>query len=214
MNNPYTTLGVSEGANDEEIKKAYRDKIVEYSSEEYQDEPNASLAAKMLNEYNAAYDEIMARRRTGASANTQSSNSAGDSRFADIRTLIRNGDIGGAEQKLLSFSAGQRNAEWNFLMACVMREKGWLDEACTYASNASSLEPSNTEYKMLYDQLMNGLGNKNSYPDFSKGQQRTANGPTYANTTSGGCCDGDDCGNLCQCLCMYSICQSCCCNGN
>ncbi len=213
MNNPYTTLGVSEGASDDEIKKAYRDIIVEYSSEKYQDEPNATIAAEKLNEYNAAYDEIMARRRTGTGRSNQKGEN--NSRFADIRTLIKNGDIVTAEQKLMSFSEGQRDAEWNFLMCCVMREKGWLDEACSYASNAYSLDPSNLEYKMVYDQLMSGLGNKNSYPDFSKRAQNTTNGPTYANNQSAvGCCGGDDCSNLCQCLCLYSICQSCCCNGN
>ncbi|NLC78390.1 MAG: DnaJ domain-containing protein [Ruminococcaceae bacterium] len=235
MTNPYTTLGVSESASDDEIKKAYREKVVEYSSHEYQSGPSADTAAKLLDEYNAAYDEIMSRRRTGVSANAQSdggyagsdsgyagsdSGYAGsDSRFADIRTLIRNGDLDGAEQKLLSFPSSGRNAEWNFLMCCVMREKGWLDEACSYASNAHSLDPQNAEYKMVYDQLMSGLnggGNRASYTGGGYGGAgRASNGPTYANTQGSGCCGGgDDCGHLCQCLCLYSMCQSCCCNGN
>ena len=65
MNDPYQTLGVSENASDEEIKKAYRDLARKYHPDNYHDNPLADLAQEKMKEINAAYEEINRRRSGG-----------------------------------------------------------------------------------------------------------------------------------------------------
>lgn len=55
MNNPYTVLGVKEGASEEEVKNAYRKLAKKYHPDL---NPNDEVAAKKMQEINAAYDQI------------------------------------------------------------------------------------------------------------------------------------------------------------
>ena len=52
---PYKVLGVSPGASDEEIKKAYRELTKKYHPDLNPGDPHA---AEKMNEINAAYDQI------------------------------------------------------------------------------------------------------------------------------------------------------------
>ena len=67
MNDPYQTLGISEGASDEEVKKAYRELARKYHPDNYHDNPLADLAQEKMKEVNAAYEEINRRRGGGGS---------------------------------------------------------------------------------------------------------------------------------------------------
>ena len=55
MIDPYEVLGVSPGASQEEIKKAYRKKAKEYHPDLHPDDPDA---ARKMNEINEAYDML------------------------------------------------------------------------------------------------------------------------------------------------------------
>lgn len=55
INDPYAVLGVSPGAGQDEIKKAYRRKIKEYHPDLH---PNDPAATKKTNEINEAYDML------------------------------------------------------------------------------------------------------------------------------------------------------------
>ncbi len=65
VSNPYQVLGVSPDASDEEIKKAYRDLTKKYHPDL---NPGDEHAAQMMNDINAAYDQI---KNGGASASQQ-----------------------------------------------------------------------------------------------------------------------------------------------
>ena len=69
MNNPYKILGVSPEADDEEIKKAYREMARKYHPDRYSDSDLADLAGEKMKEINAAYEEILRLREGGAAAN-------------------------------------------------------------------------------------------------------------------------------------------------
>ncbi|MBQ9324421.1 MAG: DnaJ domain-containing protein [Clostridia bacterium] len=56
MHDPYTVLGVSPGATQEEIKRAYRKKAKECHPDMHPDDP---LATQKMNEVNEAYDMLM-----------------------------------------------------------------------------------------------------------------------------------------------------------
>ena len=71
VSDPYKVLGVSRDASDEEIKKAYRDLTKKYHPDL---NPGDEHAAQMMNDVNAAYDQIKngtAQQQYAGSGGTQ-----------------------------------------------------------------------------------------------------------------------------------------------
>ena len=65
MKDPYSVLGVSQSASDDEIKKAYRELARKYHPDNYQNNPLADLAEEKMKEINEAYDAITKQRAGG-----------------------------------------------------------------------------------------------------------------------------------------------------
>ena len=169
MNDPYSVLGVSPSASDEEIKKAYRDLARKYHPDNYQDNPLADLAQEKMKAINEAYDTITRARAGGASQSGQSySQSYGQQSYADqstasnatynqIRQAINAGNLTLAEQLLASIPT--RDAEWYFLNGAVAYRKGWMDEAQRNYQMAASMNPANPEYRQAMQMVRyNGGG--------------------------------------------------------
>ena len=76
-NNPYKILGVSPDADDEAIKKAYRELARKYHPDRYTDTDLADLAGEKMKEINAAYEEITRMREAGAAASESGYGEAG-----------------------------------------------------------------------------------------------------------------------------------------
>ena len=62
MTDPYSVLGIAPGADDETIKKAYRQKCKQYHPDLH---PNDPTAEEKFKEVQAAYSEIMRRKQGG-----------------------------------------------------------------------------------------------------------------------------------------------------
>ena len=165
MNDPYQTLGVSENASDEEIKKAYRDLARKYHPDNYHDNPLADLAQEKMKEINAAYEEIN-RRRSGGNRTSGSSyggyqqqygqyqGRSSSSVLQQVRIAIQSGDLSRAEALLANYS--DHNAEWNFLRGAVCYRRGWMDEAKRYYQTACQMDPGNPEYRQALEFMEKG----------------------------------------------------------
>ena len=203
MNDPYRVLGVSPGASDDEIKKAYRDLARKYHPDNYHDNPLADLAQEKMKEINEAYDLITKQRASGGSASTgggsQSSwswnpgsgsgNSSAGGVYAQIRAAINANQLDRAEQLLDSVDVADRGAEWSFLMGSLYYRRGWMDEAARFFRDAARMDPTNPEYRQAFNYIQYG-----GAPDRSAG-----NG--VANMSGCDVCSSLLCADcLCECL--------------
>ena len=162
MSDPYSTLGITSSATDEEVKKAYRELARKYHPDNYHDNPLADLAQEKMKEVNEAYNSIMRMREGGGGRRPDTGYSGAtyaSPEGANVRAAINAGDIRRAEELLRSFPA--RNAEWNFLMGSVSYRKGWLEDALHYYQTAVNMEPDNPEYRQALA-FMNQGGAVNS----------------------------------------------------
>ena len=200
MKDPYSVLGVSQSASDDEIKKAYRELARKYHPDNYQNNPLADLAEEKMKEINEAYDAITKQRTGGGGYQQQpsggsygggyqsgysSSGGAGNPTYARVRNLINAGDLAGAERLL--YEVPQKSGEWYFLSGSIAYRKGWLDEAAQNFTMAVQMEPGNMEYRQALAML----------------QQR---GGGYRPYGTGTTVDGLDC-------CTTMLCLECLCGG-
>ena len=163
MRDPYSVLGVSQNASDDEVKKAYRELARKYHPDNYQNNPLADLAEEKMKEINEAYDTITKQRAGGYSGsfsgapggqrNGYASASAHPS-YIRIRNLINGGDLMQAEQLL--YEVGQKNGEWYFLSGSIAYRKGWMDEAMQNYVRAVQMEPNNMEYRQALSVMQRG----------------------------------------------------------
>ena len=65
MNDPYSVLGISRGATDDEIKKAYRALSRKYHPDANINNPNKDQAEAKFKEVQQAYQQIMHEREYG-----------------------------------------------------------------------------------------------------------------------------------------------------
>ena len=189
MNDPYSILGVSKNATDEEIKKAYRELARKYHPDTYQDNPLSDLAADKMKEINEAYDAIMNERRTGASGSSNAYSAPSD--FKDVRDMINKGQIEQAMVVLDGVPLNKRNAEWYFLSGMVQLRRGRYDTAYSAFATACRMDPNNPEYAQAFSNI----------------QRKTKGGfggNPYRTSGNMGGCDACDC-------CQGLICADCCC---
>lgn len=159
MTDPYKVLGISPGASDDEVKKAYRELAKKYHPDNYADNPLADLAQEKMKEINEAYDQITKQRKSGGTGYQQSYQGSGAYQgsgynYAQIRQAIQAGNLQYAEQLLDNCQS--RDAEWNFLMGMLYYRKGWLDDARSFLQRACSMDPYNQEYRQALNTVSSG----------------------------------------------------------
>ena len=180
MKDPYSVLGISPNATDEEVKKAYRAMARKFHPDNYQNNPLADLAEEKMKEINEAYDTITRQRAsdnyrqqpTGGTSSgyyeTQYSASSGDPLYAKVRDLIRGAGFNPqnlivAEQLLER--APTRDAEWYFLQGNIDYHRGWLMDAMNNINTAVEMDPMNVEYrnaKRMFEVRSHGVNTQRS----------------------------------------------------
>ena len=192
MKDPYTILGVSRDASDEDIKKAYRALARKYHPDNYADSDLADVAEEKMKEINEAYDAIVKMRSSGS---TGASGTYSSGNYAEIRYRINEGRYSDAEILLDAIPASQRGAEWNFLKGCVMMQRGYYFDAQKYIETACYLDPTNMEYRQMKQRMRSTAAGYDS---------------PYRTSSYGNSCSGTDC-------CTSLICADClceCCGGD
>lgn len=222
MSDPYQVLGVSSGATEEEIKKAYRALSRKYHPDANVNNPNKAQAEEKFKEIQAAYQQVMKEKTGGYAGGYGQGGSGGreedpfggfgfgpfgfygygqrqstgyeeQPHLRAAGNYIRNGYYREARTTLDQMDSGERNARWYYYSAIAHSSLGNNVAALEHARKAVSLEPGNGDYRQLQQTLENGG---------SWYRQRQAG---YGYPTMGD-------GNMCMKLCVANmICNMCCC---
>ena len=228
MTDPYSVLGVSRNATEEEIKKAYRKLSRIYHPDANINNPNKKQAEEKFKEIQEAYSEIMHDRENGGSSYGSSSygssfskagygngsyggssyggssysgaySQTGDNpRFSAAVNYINSGLYSEAMNILNSMTMDQRSARWYYLHANANFGLGNTVDAINDARRAVEMEPGNIEYQVFLDRMNNST---------SWYGQRGSQYDSASNT--GSCCTKMLCFNLACGTCCPGFCGYC-----
>lgn len=205
MNDPYSVLGVSKDATDDQIKNAYREKARKYQENDYSNGPLSEIAARKMQELDDAYDHIIAERRAGGyssasqSGSTYTQSSYTPPTYSAIRDKIRRNELEAAQDLLNGIPEISRIAEWYYLQGMIQQKKGWANAAYENYAKAYSMDSSNPEYARAYQ----GMNNQRN------GGYRTATNRSDNDCSFCSICQGLVCADCC-CECMGGDLIPCC----
>lgn len=177
---PYSVLGVSRGASEEEITKAYRKLAKKYHPDL---NPGDETAARKMREINEAYD-LIKNGKADSYANGQNGYDpfGGYGRYYGGRQNYQASPLNSARQYInaglyaqalnVLNSVSTRTGEWYYLSALANYGIGNKMMALNHIKTAVSMEPDNYEYRILLERIRSGAGmyteRSSSYgtPDF------------------------------------------------
>ncbi|BCN30695.1 J domain-containing protein [Anaeromicropila herbilytica] len=202
INDPYSVLGISPSASNDEIKRAYRELSRKYHPDSYANNPLSGLAEEKFKEVQEAYDQIMRDRENGyqqsgssysnnTNTNSYSNYNGNDAmEFQAAYNYLSNRRY----REALNVLAGipNRNARWFYLSAIANEGIGNNIDAFNHAQQAANMEPGNREYRDLVNQMQ------------FRNQRYQTRSYNYGNNRSFGtgnlCCDLWCADSLCECM--------------
>ena len=159
MRDPFSILGVSREASDDDIKKAYRRLARENHPDKFTDPAERSRAEEKMKEINAAYEEI-GKIRSGKARDTyyddqryNETSSTGDDRYVAVRVHINAHRVREAEAVLASIPQTERGGEWYYLRGVTLMMRGNIIDAGRCFDIACERDPSNEEYRTAREHL-------------------------------------------------------------
>ncbi len=157
MRDPYSVLGLTPGASEDEIKKAYKRLAKQYHPDVTGNSPEAE---RKMQEINAAYDELMNKRGGYNPFESQSAyNRTNDEEpliFQAVQNYIRAHRFNEALTALGQIPQNERSARWYHLNAIAYAGIGNRMEATLSARKAVQMDSGNSEYQELLQYLESG----------------------------------------------------------
>lgn len=214
MNDPYSILGVTRGATDREIKKAYREMSRKYHPDSYSDESQKKWAEEKFREVQEAYNQIVDERSGksrqqnyggGYGGGTQNY-SEEDQHLMAAMNYIRARRYNEAINVLNSME--NRSARWYYFSSYANLGLGNNVVAMDYAKKAVEMDPGNQEYQQYYQQLQQGGTASPFGSPFGGGYGGGYGG--YGGYGSYGGYGGDSCGTgniCCDLWCADTMCE-------
>ena len=201
-------LGLSEGATQEEVEKAYATLRAKLLEDRFLDGEAGNEAAKKLTKIQVAYDELLSEFAGFGKGETYS---AGDgSAFSKVEELIKSGDLNEAQRVLDTFN--ERGAQWHYLQSVVFYRKNWINESKKQLEIAIRLDGENPKYREAYQKLNEKIAYDASKQGASGGEQSAYRGQDMNNTYSDNQMGGSFCASCVEC-CALNACINCLCNG-
>lgn len=221
MRDPYEVLGLSHGASDDEVKKAYRALAKKYHPDL---NPGDKVAEEKMKEINAAYDRIKSGDTGSNAGNAGGYNPYGNSyggtggfygynpftgaytygygyggqsqqqeKESNEMSAARHFIQAGQYQQALHVlsTVSDRTARWYYYSALANAGAGNRIQSLEHARMAHQIEPDNIEYETLLEQLENG------------GRVYRQFGQNYGMA-------GGSLSSLCTMLCIMRFCCGCC----
>ncbi len=174
IQDPYKVLGLSYGASDKEVTKAYRKLVKKYHPDLH---PDDKMAAKKMREINEAYDQIKSGNvnQYGTYNNTEYNKSTNYTNTYNNSTSYNNNNntynsedinryqaathfisLGRYREALKILSEIQdKTARWYYLSSIANYYTGNRITALNHAKMAVQMEPNNLEYQRLLQQIQN-----------------------------------------------------------
>ena len=209
MIDPYSVLGISRDASDEEVKKAYRALSRKYHPDANINNPDKDKAEEKFKEVQQAYDQIMKEREYGSGYGGGDPFNSGFAGFGGYgrqnntwqdeesvrRQAAANYIQSGHYQEAMNVlkDLKQRNGEWYYLSAMANMGVGNNVNALEMMRTAVNLEPNNQMYRMALQRMEGG-------------------GTWYAERSQPFDLMNDD-GGFCMRLCLVNLACGLCCPG-
>lgn len=202
MTDPYRVLGVSKGATNEEIKKAYRKLSRQYHPDANINNPNKDEAEVKFKEVQQAYEQIIKEREYGSSYTHETQRGFGgfgqenyrqeSIRMQAVQNYLNSGHFSEALHVLSEMTEAERDGSWYFYSAFANSGVGNSILALDHAKRAVQMEPNNVQFRNFLAQIESG------------GNWYQSMGEAYGNPVGrmGNCCMELICFNLfCGCCC-------------
>ena len=216
MTDPYSVLGVSRDASDDEIKKAYRNLSRKYHPDANINNPNKDQAEAKFKEVQQAYQQIMKEREYGSAGGTSGGyggyggfggfgpfgfggyqrqndydpNDKDSRYFQAAKNYMNSGSYEEAKNVLNQIE--NHDAKWHYYSGVCNAGLGNQIRAMEMLKRAMELEPGNQEYRQAYESIKSG---RQWYMDRGAGYGMDM--PT----------GGKFCNNLCTICALMSCCM-------
>lgn len=200
MKDPYSILGLTPEADEEELKARYEELKAQYGEQRFKSGAEGNEGARKLSELESAWVLISADLEK-----KKDKREFGDGDYGAIDNLIKQGSYDDAQARLDAIS--DRTAQWHYLQSIIYYKREWLSDSRKQLAIAVSMEPNNSTYKTALDKLDLVMGNPNADAR-TMGADPNMPPPQPQQQQDGQMCGGNALSNCCLAYCITDCCCS------
>jgi len=200
LKNPFEFFGLDTNASKEALDERYNALKAEFKEKRFLEGEEGEQAARNLGYIEVYYEEAISYINNRDRGDNESL-------YLQIESLIRAGDLSGAQNKLDSVSS--RDAEWHYLQSIIYYKQNWFLESKKQLEFAMAMDSQNPKYRNSYDKLTKIMASKTVRPEDLRTREESTQGQpvqTGIPTCTGNCCC-DMClaNSMCNCMssCMH-----------